>query len=856
MAGSDTVRGITFQHAAAIHAVLDALADPATDGLRFEGADDVIDVEALSGDGVLLWARQMKTRQEPGTWSRADLTVLAQRWFGSDRGGDAVFELVTDAQLGRSGLAFLHALDTASADATTAEELLDATGAETIADLSSFRVRSRAGSASALLEHAEARVLRLLPRADATPGAASSRVDRLFREISLCSGERDGAARRRSRGQLAELLGLPLNAFEAGSEWTDEIAARYRQRLGLLLFAEDEVELGLQRFNSIPVALRMVGAPTKPAVDENRVVRLADAIALDRLAVVGPSGCGKSMTARQIARLAATAGLDAVLIQGDDYLPWRLDLAVSDSVEDVLEARPHQTTVEKLLRSGRSLFVFDGMSELSEGALEALSAELRNVRLGGSGARWVATGRDTAVVMRILKQLGPCACFTVSRLDRGDRLSIARTRLGPDAASGVAESTTASIEKALGGEASDPLLFSMALSSAIAGRPIHGRVQLFNDLLDGLVVRNDIAGADLVLGALGFGFARLIADGVRSTDRFQWTELMHLAAEKMEVKLSESVLDRAIAGGLLVRSSPLSPLRPAHDSIADFLAATAVARSLVDPPSPVRTATEQLFEFLAEMTGLPGELGRGIAIENPLLAVRVSVVGASTGDPGSVAKAATELLQLLLDGAQAPAVDLAIASVGDQLAVVLAHAPEELSLEQVRELAGVSEVFTVRFDANPLEVAARAWAQLIHRGLRGRVGQSVSRPRTVEDAVAAIALHEERVSGRVSEFVDAFFPNAARARLREELGPPGLIAVVHPVEDRGGLIGGYLPVDYGHMGQTIQVVRSTDPEACEARSDVLTGRTTADAIVSKHPDTEAWSRVRSAANRIVGWEWL
>lgn len=40
---------------------------------------------------------------------------------------------------------------------------------------------------------------------------------------------------------------------------------------------------------------------------------------------------------------------------------------------------------------------------------------------------------------------------------------------------------------------------------------------------------------------------------------------------------------------------------------------------------------------------------------------------------------------------------------GEQLAVVLAHAPEELGLEQVQELAGVSEIFTVRFDANPLE---------------------------------------------------------------------------------------------------------------------------------------------------------
>lgn len=126
---------------------------------------------------------------------------------------------------------------------------------------------------------------------------------------------------------------------------------------------------------------------------------------------------------------------------------------------------------------------------------------------------------------------------------------------------------------------------------------------------------------------------------------------------------------------------------------------------------------------------------------------------------------------------------------------------------------------------------------------------------TVHDAVAAIALHEERVSARVSELVETCFPNAAVDRLREELGPAGLIAVVHPAEDRGVLIGEHLPVDYGHIGQTSQVFRSTDPEASEARSD-LTGRTTADAIVSKHPDSEAWSRVRAAANRIVGWEWL
>jgi hypothetical protein len=63
--GTDTARGISFQHAQAVAACLDVLESADANILRVEGADDVIDFELCADGGVRLRVCQAKTRKEP-----------------------------------------------------------------------------------------------------------------------------------------------------------------------------------------------------------------------------------------------------------------------------------------------------------------------------------------------------------------------------------------------------------------------------------------------------------------------------------------------------------------------------------------------------------------------------------------------------------------------------------------------------------------------------------------------------------------------------------------------------------------------------------------------------------------------
>ncbi|MCP9487816.1 MAG: hypothetical protein MSC30_18405 [Gaiellaceae bacterium MAG52_C11] len=68
MAGVDTVRGIAFQHAYAIHLALDAIDDQDTTSLTIEGSADVVDVELARRIAPSRPIVQIKSRQEPYNW--------------------------------------------------------------------------------------------------------------------------------------------------------------------------------------------------------------------------------------------------------------------------------------------------------------------------------------------------------------------------------------------------------------------------------------------------------------------------------------------------------------------------------------------------------------------------------------------------------------------------------------------------------------------------------------------------------------------------------------------------------------------------------------------------------------------
>lgn len=84
MSGVDAVRGINYQHCQAILTSLDVVGDDSVLGIRVEGTVDALDLEVIAeGPGaagpVVVRGLQMKSRQQPHTWARAEVLAIVGR---------------------------------------------------------------------------------------------------------------------------------------------------------------------------------------------------------------------------------------------------------------------------------------------------------------------------------------------------------------------------------------------------------------------------------------------------------------------------------------------------------------------------------------------------------------------------------------------------------------------------------------------------------------------------------------------------------------------------------------------------------------------------------------------------------
>src|SRR5262245_24295704 len=99
MAGWDTLRGVSFQHAVAITAALDLLVDPEGIALQVEGDADIVDL--LLATGTDRRAIQARSRAEPGTWPPSELAGPVTTWIATAPDETEGFEFVSDAPLSR-----------------------------------------------------------------------------------------------------------------------------------------------------------------------------------------------------------------------------------------------------------------------------------------------------------------------------------------------------------------------------------------------------------------------------------------------------------------------------------------------------------------------------------------------------------------------------------------------------------------------------------------------------------------------------------------------------------------------------------------------------------------------------------
>src|SRR3954454_2130769 len=97
-----------LQHCQAILTALDVAADDAVLGIRVEGTVDALDLEVIaegpSGAGPLVVrGLQMKSRQQPHTWARAELLAIVHRWAELPVSADSESHSLPTASSGRPG---------------------------------------------------------------------------------------------------------------------------------------------------------------------------------------------------------------------------------------------------------------------------------------------------------------------------------------------------------------------------------------------------------------------------------------------------------------------------------------------------------------------------------------------------------------------------------------------------------------------------------------------------------------------------------------------------------------------------------------------------------------------------------
>src|SRR3954453_10093611 len=365
-----------LQHCQAILTALDVAADDSVLGIRVEGTVDALDLEVIaegpSGAGPLVVrGLQMKSRQQPHTWARAELLAIVHRWAELPVSADSEFSFLTDGVLGPSGYAVAAALDEArDGKYDFVAELLGVDVADPL-----FVVMARAqgvsepGSVEALLLSAEVEVQAMHGAGPPHPDSektAADRVNELFRVISTRSGLPDPDDRFVSRDEILAILGGVAQLAEA-DRWTGSLAGEY-----LTAVASENVD--------------DLVVPTLSAGWQDSPLRLEDLASVGGpLLMAGRTGAGKSTLARLWRRGAAGAGGKVVVCHAEAYLARRLDRLVADAVGSAVGRTLPRVVGRQVLGDPSVTVVIDGVSEVPHQVRSELAAELCTHLAGGTG---------------------------------------------------------------------------------------------------------------------------------------------------------------------------------------------------------------------------------------------------------------------------------------------------------------------------------------------------------------------------------------------------------------------------------------------------------------------------------------
>jgi hypothetical protein len=746
VAGTDTIRGIAYQQAHAIHLAIDIVEQHPGYQLRVEGIDDVVDVEVLDSAGHLVGAHQMKSRSG-APWGPKPIADVMRRWVGLDEPG-ATFTFITNGELG-PGAQTLSDILTSSAADRTARLAIELDISETLAErLALARIRVDLSSVGTLLEAAERRIAaRLDPLFRDREETAVQRIDTLARVLMERAGHKDPAERLFTADELQSLVG-----GERGERADYEWAAALR----------DSYLTTVVNTPPVLVPLKLTPHGGAPAVD-------ADALLLAKSASLsGPTGTGKSSAIQMLRSSAAAAGRAVVVCRAETYVPGHLGALVADALGFSVGTAIPAYAGRKVLADPDAVVVVDGVSEIPDATLESLAEDLKPLLNRPGFASVVLVGRDPAVLRRVLEPAPAHEAFSVTPLAHADQERFIKSILGP-AASGLAQ-IRAHAEHVLGDGARNPMLLTIFLQTGAGDAAELPRSAVYEKFLFHLSERAPSVDARTYLPVLGIVFAQLLTAQRRYSDRYEWIALTDEAAESLP-SATDGAGARAAALRIgLIAEVGMGVVAPFHDSLADYLAGIAVAAGLVPLPSTLRPTQSEWIVFASELGVDVSDL---VSRDLPFLSVRVA--HADHHFPGS-STYAREIAALL---------DTLLGWIGCTV-----HTKEALDGRWVVRATDASGMIigetVVEHERGPLYAAVRLW-RLALRARLGAVPPALSpRPRSVEEAQTRVKEFVRQRQSYLATLLDAF-PNHQRSRLLDRLRPLGLTFFIGESEQIWGV---------------------------------------------------------------------
>lgn len=862
MAGVDTIRGIAYQQMQATLMALDVLDDLALSAIRVEGADDVVDVEIFSTPGKVHRAAQIKTKASQYAWAKGELTAILRRWAGLSAAETARFEFITDGRLGPSAEKLSAALAAAQGgDLKPLAELLgESSTSPVVQRVASAQIRLDPATVTMLWHRGLLQVIAMLPRVRTEEDAneqAALKLGALARLLTARASDPNDAVRTVSREEIAGTLGVSAEQ-SAHHRWPGTLRDRY---------------LAAAQLDATDSAVRLdVASHERPTLRRSDEPDFEPQEPLSILRgplpaiLAGRTGTGKTTAARGLRQDAATAGSIVLLAQAESYISGRLDALVSDAVSDVLKEGFPAGTGRQILADPTVALVIDGVSEIPEPNRIAIADELSRLAAQHSVLNLVLVGRDIAALRATLPTTSTPSAYVLIPMDYERRRIVAadilRAHLPADAASPESSASQSahvavvSLEKVLGDAASNALLFRMGISLYAEQAEFRNRATMYERFIESLAARTGAMNISIASAALSIVFAKLLDEGRRYADPLEWLLLLHSAATELSWPDASALDATARRCGLIVNVGYTQNLAPMHDSFADYLAGWAAARGLVRLPETLRRGDVQRILFAAEIGGLGAVGVDAVARDLPFSTVQISEY--DNASPGTATiESVSSVLQHLLPASSPSGVLLARTDDDRVLAALSSDSSRHLHVRELLALSGSTPLVVVD-GGGDLAVAVRLWRSFLSRKLAPARILPPPRPRTREDACAALAQHARMTAEIAGRLIAETAPPGHESILAAEVGPLGIDASVGSYRDDPG--GGHWPATF-RRGNDIHVspVESTGGRvAVPMEQSPLAGQTSTsvEGMIRESPEVTAANMVRDAIEELTVKRWL